>query len=332
MMISEAAFQRIHAQIQNGRNFILTTHVNPDGDGLGSEIALATYLRQLGKRVQIFNHSLTPPNYEFLDPLGDILIFDAGRDGLAVEQSDAIFILDISDWKRLREFGEFIKPLAIPKICIDHHPLDRPFVDLDVIYPQASSTGEMIYELLSRLGARIDGRIAQALYIAVMTDTGGFRFSNTTPNAHQVAAALIDKGGVQPHLIYQKIFETQPAQRMKLLAQILADLHFEENGQLVWFIITRAMLEATGTQPHDTEGFADFPRSIEGVQLCLMFIETKDGKVKISFRSKGKHVINGLAGRFGGGGHQFAAGAVVEDTMPNVVAMVVNEARMLFSR
>lgn len=332
MMISDAAFQQIQKRITDGRNFILSTHVNPDGDGLGSEIALATYLRQLGKRAQIFNHSLTPPNYEFLDPYGDILIFDKRRDAHEVEQADTIFIMDISDWKRLREFGEFIKPLSIPKICIDHHPLEQPFVDLDVIYPKASSTGEMIHELLTRLGARIDGRIAQALYTAVMTDTGGFRFSNTTPNAHQVAAALIGPGGVQPHQIYQKIFETQPPQRMKLLAEILADLHFEENGQLVWFIITRAMLEATGTQPHDTEGFADFPRSIDGVQLCLMFLETKDGKVKISFRSKGKHVINGLAARFGGGGHQFATGAVVDDTMANVDSEVVNEARMLFSR
>ena len=330
-MIPEAAFKKIQTHINTGKNFILTTHVNPDGDGLGCEIALATYLRQLGKRVQIFNHSVTPPNYEFLDPLGDILIFEKGRDGHVIEESDVIFIMDISDWKRLRELGEFIKPLSIPKVCIDHHPLEQPFVDLDVIYPKASSTGEMIFELLARLGARIDGRIAQALYTAVMTDTGGFRFSNTTPNAHQIAATLISKGGVQPHVIYQKIFETQPAQRMKLLAMILADLHFEENGQIVWFTVTRAMLNDTGTQPHDTEGFADFPRSIEGVELCLMFLETKDGKVKISFRSKGRHVINGLASRFGGG-HQFAAGAVVEDTMPNVVAMVVNEARTLFSR
>ncbi|NUO82536.1 bifunctional oligoribonuclease/PAP phosphatase NrnA [candidate division KSB1 bacterium] len=331
MIFSEAALAQIQTQINSGKNFIITTHVNPDGDGLGSEIALAHYLRQLGKRVQIFNHSLTPPNYEFLDPLADIQIFDTARDRHAVEDSDAVFILDISDWKRLRDLGTLIRPLRIAKICIDHHPLNEPFADLDVIYPRASSTGEMIFELLTRLGARIEGRIAQALYTAIMTDTGGFRFSNTTPNAHQVSAALIGNGGVQPHLIYQKVFETQPPQRMKLLAQILADLHFEEKGQIVWFIVTRDMLNATGTQPHDTEGFADFPRTIDGVQLCLMFLETKDGKVKISFRSKGKHVINGLASRFGGGGHPFAAGAVIEGAMPDVVPMVVDEARTLFS-
>lgn len=332
MMISEAAFAQIKNKIERGKNFVLTTHVNPDGDGLGSEIALAHYLRQLGKRVQIFNHSLTPPNYEFLDPLGDIQIFDKTRDGHVVEESDAVFILDISDWKRLRELGEYMRALEVYKICIDHHPLNEAFVDTDVIYPGASSTGEMIYELLARLGARIDGRIAQALYTAIMTDTGGFRFSNTTPNAHRVTAELIGKGGVQPQQIYQNVFENQPPQRMRLLAHVLANLHFEEKGRLVWFIVTRAMLDETGTQPHDTEGFADFPRSIEGVQVSLMFLETKDGKVKISFRSKGKHVINGLAGRFGGGGHQFAAGAVIEGTMQEVVTMVVEEARMLFSR
>lgn len=332
MIISETAFAQIKNQIATGKSFILSTHVNPDGDGIGSEIALAHYLRQIGKRVHIFNHSLTPPNYEFLDPLGDIQIFDAGRDRQVVEDSDAVFILDISDWKRLRELGELLRTLRVPKICIDHHPLNEPFVDVDVIYPGASSTGEMMYELLTRLGANLEGRIAQALYTAVMTDTGGFRFSNTTPNAHMITAELIGKGGVQPQQIYQNVFENQPQQRIKLLAQILADLHFEEKGQLVWFVVTRDMLSTTNTHPHDTEGFADFPRSIEGVQLCLMFLETKDGKVKISFRSKGKYVINGLASRFGGGGHSYAAGAVIDGKMPDVVPMVVDEARMLFSR
>jgi phosphoesterase RecJ-like protein len=329
-MIPAAALQKIQALITKGRRFVLTTHVNPDGDSIGCEIALAQYLQQLGKSVSIFNHSVTPENYEFLDPLGDIQLFETDQHAEVVRQSDAIFILDISDWQRLRELGKLLQEMSIPKICLDHHPRNQPFADLDVIHPQASSTGELIYELLTSLHAKIEGRMAQALYTAVMTDTGSFRFSNTTPGAHQVAAALL-AAGVEPNLIYQNVYESQPPNRMKLLAHILSHLNYEARGRLVWFVVTQEVMQSTGTQPRDTEGFADFPRTIAGVEISLMFMATKDGKVKISFRSKGRYVINGLANRFGGGGHAYAAGALVDGTLQEIVPRVLEEVKELFA-
>jgi phosphoesterase RecJ-like protein len=328
MMIPPAALQQIQNILANGKNFILTSHVNPDGDGIGSEIALAEYLRQIGKEVRILNHSITPDNYEFLDPCGEIELYAQERHADLVRASSAIFILDISDWKRLRDLGTLIQTLAIPKICIDHHPCEGPFVDLDVIYPLASSTGEMLYELLTQLGARIEGRLAQALYTAVMTDTGGFRFSNTTIGAFRVASALV-AGGVKPHQVYQHVYENQPPQRMKLLAHILNNLNYEKNGRLAWSVVTQENLRNTNTGVLDTEGFADFPRTIAGVELSLMFLETKEGKVKISFRSKGRYVINGLANRFGGGGHPYAAGALVEGKVQKVISQVIAAAKEL---
>ncbi|MDZ7343869.1 MAG: DHHA1 domain-containing protein, partial [candidate division KSB1 bacterium] len=192
-----------------------------------------------------------------------------------------------------------------------------------------SSTGEIIYELLTGLKARLHGKMIDALYAAVLTDTGSFRFSNTTIRAHQIAADLIARG-VKPHGIYQEVYERQPAHKMMLLGKILCNLNFAKDGRLVWFVVTQEMMRATGTQPRDTEGFADFPRSIEGVELCLMFMETEDHKVKISFRSKGL-VINGLANRFGGGGHPFASGALIEGSIQDVVPQVLNEAKALFT-
>ena len=328
-MIPPAALRQIQEVLDHGKKFVLTTHVNPDGDGLGSEIAFAEYLQQSGKQVHIFNHSATPENYAFLDPQGEIELFTTEKHAGLVRACDAVFILDISDWKRLRDLGTLLQALPVRKICIDHHPRDNAFVDLDVIYPPASSTGEMMHELLTQLGARIAGRLAQALYTAVMTDTGGFRFSNTSVGAFQAAAALV-AAGVKPHELYQKVYENQPPQRMKLLAHSLSDLHDEKNGRLAWYVVTEEKLQSTNTGALDTEGFSDFPRTIAGVELSLMFLETQEGKVKISFRSKGKYAINGLAARFGGGGHPYASGALVEGRMQDIVPSVVEEAKKMF--
>jgi phosphoesterase RecJ-like protein len=329
-MIDPIALQKIHAIIQTGKKFILTTHVNADGDGIGSEIALLSYLRDLGKEAHILNHSPTPENLEFLDSRGDIQLFDGQKHGELIREADTVFILDISDWERLRDLGKLLRQISVTKICLDHHPLEGRFGEVDVILTDASSTGEIVYDLLTKLGVRLHGKVIEALYTAILTDTGGFRFSNTNPRAHQVCADLIARG-VKPHHIYQEVYEKQPASKMRLLGQILSSLNFAKDGRLVWFAVTQEMMKATGTQPRDTEGFADFPRSIDGVELCLMFLETESGKAKISFRSKGKIIINGLANRYGGGGHPYASGALVEGNFQQVVQEVVSEAKDLFA-
>jgi len=328
-MIDSTALHKIQSIIQNGKRFILTTHINADGDGIGSEIALLHYLRELGKDVHVFNHNPTPENLEFLDRRGDLQLFDAARHNENVREADAVFILDISDWERLRELGKLLRQLSVTKICIDHHPLEGVFGEIDLILTGASSTGEIMYDLLTKLGARLQGKMIEALYTAILTDTGGFRFSNTSPRAHQICADLLGRG-VKPHHIYQEVYEKQSANKMRLLGQILNNLNFTKDGRLVWFAVTQAMMKATGTQPRDTEGFADFPRSIDGVELCLMFLETEKRQVKISFRSKGKIVINGLANRYGGGGHPYASGALVDGNFQQVVQQVVEEAKELF--
>jgi phosphoesterase RecJ-like protein len=327
-MIEQNSLQQVNSILQNGQHFLLTTHVNADGDGIGSEIALACYLRDLGKQTHILNHNPTPANFEFLDPSGEITVFDSRQHDELVRSVDAVFILDISDWARLRELGKLLRTLNVTKVCIDHHPPEGRFGDIDIILPEASSTGEIIYDLLTGLKARWHGKMADALYTAVLTDTGSFRFSNTNTRAHQIAADLVARG-VKPHFIYQEVYERQPVNKMLLLGQILNNLNFAKDGRMVWFTVTQAMMRTTGTQPRDTEGFADFPRSIEGVELCLMFMETEDRKVKVSFRSKGL-VINGLANRFGGGGHPFASGALIEGAIQDIVSQVLSEATALF--
>jgi len=328
-MIANADVQTVRQIIDRYEQFILTTHVNPDGDGLGPETAMAEYLFQRKKRVNIINLSPVPANYRFLDPNGRMELFSQDRHIEALTSADAIFILDISDWGRLRELGKLVRSLRMEKVCIDHHPVQAPFADHDLIYPRASSTGEVIFELLKKLDAKFNKRINEAIYTAILTDTGSFRFTNTTPNAHKVAAALL-QDGIEPRKIYSEVYENQSLPRIRLMAQALERLQLEFNGRLAWLVITQEMLHATGTTMQDTEGLADFPRTITGVEISLLFLELEDDQVKISFRSKGNIVINRLAQALNGGGHAFAAGATVKGPLNRAVKDVLARAGELF--
>ncbi len=329
-MIAAAEVEQIRNIIQTYHQFIITTHVNPDGDGLGSEVALAEYLHQLGKNVWILNSSPVPDNYRFLDPGGKIEVYSQDRHIECLTSADVLFILDISDWDRLRELGKLARSLNLKTVCIDHHPIESPFADLDVIYPDASSTGELIYLLLQQLRARFNHRMNNAIYTAILTDTGSFRFTNTSPAAHRIAAELIESG-VDPQNIYSLVYENQSIARVRLMARVLAGLQLEYEGRLAWMKITQQMLKEVGATLKDTEGLADYPRSIAGVEVALLFMELEDGRVKISFRSKGKVVINGLAHQFSGGGHAFAAGASTDGPLDEVIERVLKAAGRLFA-
>jgi len=316
--------------IQQHQKFVLTTHINPDGDGLGSEIALAEYLKFNGKQATIINKTPMANNYKFLDPFNEILVYDAAKHLPLLEEAEVFLILDISDWARLREIGNFIKESPRQKICIDHHHCPYQFTELDVIDVKVSSTGELVFDLLRELGVTLNQRIAEAIYTCILTDTGSFRFSNTTPRAHHIIAELIEFG-VNSRRIYESVYEQNTASKMRLLGMILQKLNFDCSGDLAWFNITQKMLEQTGAHPWDTEGFADFPRSIEGVEVSLMFTEIEPNRTKISFRSKGRIVVNTLAMKLGGGGHEFASGAMLEYPLQRANAIVLEEARRLFA-
>lgn len=329
VMITRADADKVARIIENGYRFILTTHVNPDGDGLGSELALAEYLRQRGKTFRILNSSPVPENYRFLDPNGAIEVFSNENHVEYITSADVLLIVDISDWQRLRELGEKVRNLPLKKVCIDHHLADGPFADLDLIHPEASSTGEMIFDLFQHLGVTMNQKMRDALYTAILTDTGSFRFSNTTARVHQIAAVLLEQG-VDAHAIYRLVYENQSMSRVRLMAKVLAKLKLEYDGQLAHMYITQKMLRETGATLKDSEGLADFPRTIAGVEVGVLLMELEDGRIKISLRSKGKIPINSLANEFGGGGHAFAAGASTKGTLQEVSRLVIRKAAPLF--
>lgn len=316
--------EQVARSIARHTTFVLTTHVNPDGDGLGSELALARFLVKLGKTVSIVNHSPTPDNYRWLDPTGTIVPFLPERDRDKLLAADCIVILDTNQPERVRSLQPFLAQSTSHKIVIDHHLDPHPFADEYLIDAAATSTGEIIYGLIAAIDpSLLDREIAQALYTAIMTDTGSFRFPRTRPETHEIAARLLSCG-VDPTDVYVAVYENWTPGRMRLLGEILDSMTTAYDGQLAYVVCTQQMFKQTGTSEVETDSFTTYPMSIQGVRVGILFNELRDG-VKISFRSKGAIPINLLAKEFGGNGHLNAAGArlfdaSLDDTVRAVVA------------
>jgi bifunctional oligoribonuclease and PAP phosphatase NrnA len=288
--------------------FVVTTHVNPDGDGLGSELALARWLAGRGKQVRIVNHSSTPEVYLFLDPQRDIERYDSGRHDALIADAAVIVILDCNHPSRLRSMEPAVTASRAVKVCIDHHLDPAPFADRYLIDDDATSTAEILYRLLVRLnGPALSPGIAGPLYCAIMTDTGSFRYPRVDAGTHRIVAHLIECGA-DPVRIYHEVYEQWTPGRFQLLGAMLEGLETAYGGRLVYVTVTQEMLRQTGTLEEDTDNFTVYPMSVRGAQAALLFLELPDG-VKISLRSRGNVPINELAKEFGGNGHKNAAGA-----------------------
>jgi phosphoesterase RecJ-like protein len=307
----KAEFTEIAEIIRQKDRFLLVTHVNPDGDGIGSEIALHRFLKRLGKTSTIVNGHPAPVNFHFLDPKAEVQVYNPSIHQSLASSVDVIFILDISNRDRLGRCGAVVRSSNALTICIDHHISNDKSADVNLIDVEASSTGELIYRLISVMDGEITLDIAEPLYVSLITDTGSFRFSNTNSIAHSIAAHLVEVG-VRPRDIYESLYENSSIGRIKLLGFALAELKSAADGRIAWSKITMEMMRATNTRPQECEGFVDYLRLLKDVEVCLLFIELEGGKTKVSLRSRGTVDVNKIAGEFGGGGHQHAAGLFVE--------------------
>lgn len=302
------AIEALLPVLLNHRAFVLTTHVNPDGDGLGSEVALAEWLLAQGRQVRIINCSTTPEVYRFLDPLQRIERFDPSLHGPVLHAADVIVVLDTNHPDRLRDMQDSVTASPAIKVCIDHHLDPAPFATHYLLDDDATSTGEILYHLLLRLGGTaFSAVVAQALYCAIMTDTGSFRYPRVDPDVHRLVAHLLERGA-DPVAIYHQVYEQWTPGRLQLLGAMLEGLRMAHSGRLAYVTITREMLQRTGTREEDTDNFTVYPMSVRGAQAGILFLELSDG-VKVSFRSRGTIAINELAKEFGGNGHRNAAGA-----------------------
>jgi len=313
--------------LRPGQKVALSTHINSDGDGCGSEAALARLLGQMGITAHVVNPTPWPPMFTFLLG-GDVR--DRSSEGVsALEGIDRLIVLDISDVKRLGSLAPAVRAMKVPPLVIDHHlPGEEPPGTIHVTDVAACATGELVYDFAATLGLEITPAIATALYVAILTDTGGFRFSNTSPRCHAIAARLLSSG-VDPEEMYRRIYASVPKGRMRLLRDALDSLEVDDANGLAWISIAAGALEKYEVSGEDLDGIAEYPRSVNGVKLALLFRDLGHGKVKISFRSVRGVDANALAKQFGGGGHARASGALVSGTMDEVRGKVIAAAREL---
>ncbi|MGA3243339.1 MAG: bifunctional oligoribonuclease/PAP phosphatase NrnA [Bacteroidota bacterium] len=304
----EKAFEEFRQIVAQHDKFVVTTHVNPDPDAIGSELALARYLTSHGKIVAVLNHSPLPANCAFLDTKGIIEQFDPAQHANMVLNADAIIVLDANQLERLQSLKPYIANSKAVKVCIDHHLDQLPFADLYIVDPETAATGEILYSLLLSMDKEcLTPDLAVPLYAAIMTDTGSFRFPKTDSTIHRIIADLLDHGA-NPVEAYQKIYEQGTANRLQLLGHALSTLQLAHDGKVASMIVTWEMFKKTGTTEEDIENFINYTLTIAGVQIGLMFTELRE-EVKVSFRSRGDIAVNKLAQEYGGNGHKNAAGA-----------------------
>jgi bifunctional oligoribonuclease and PAP phosphatase NrnA len=319
------AIERLAREFRAGRSVVLSTPINADGDGCGSEAALARILTSLGMSVKIVNPTPWPDTYEFL--LDDDVLEASSEGAAALKKSDVLMVLDISDVKRLGSLADTVRGLTIPKLVIDHHiASDEPPGTEMVSDTAACATGELIYDLAVTLGHEITPKIAVALYVAILTDTGGFRFANTTARCLAIASQLL-AAGVEPEEMYRRLYASHPIGRLHLLRDALATLEVDPAYGISWISVAAGAAEEYGLKSEDLEGLAEHPRSVGGTRMAIFFRDLGHGKIKVSFRSTGDVNVNEFARKFGGGGHARASGALIPGTLEEVRHTVVNAAR-----
>ena len=332
LAISETRRTAIHELAREfvpGRRVALSTHMNADGDGCGSEIALARMLAQRGLDVRIVNPTPWPKLFDFL--LDDGIKEMSAKGTAALRGIDLLIVVDISDVKRLGVLTESVRKLDVPKLVIDHHiASDDPAGNIIFTDTTACATGELVYDLACTLDFEITPPVAQALYAAILTDTGSFRFSNTTPRCHAMAADLL-AAGVDPEEMYIRIYASAPPGRVHLLADVLSTLGVDEQRGLAWLSMGSGALEKYDVRQEDLDGIVEHARSIAGTRMALFFRDLGYGKVKISFRSTGEVDVNAFARQFGGGGHAKAAGALIAGSLEEVRERVIAAAQQFLS-
>lgn len=317
------SFRSVLTLFEQHLTFAISTHVNPDGDAIGSELALYLFLKKLGKNVRIFNTDIVPKKYQFLPYLDTIEDAEASV-GFT---PDILVILDASSHIRI---GPFLSKRLLPAhaiVNIDHHITAEEFGDYNIIVPNASSTCEIVYRLIKTAGIPIDEACALCLYTGIMFDTGCFRYSNATPMTHRIAADLSEIGVFAPDEVYRHVYEHVSLDKTRLLGQTLRSLKLTADGKIAWVLVTQDMFNETNTTFDDVEGFVNQIQAIENVVVAICVCELPDGNSKISLRSEGSVDVAEIAAEFNGGGHERAAGCRINLPYPSAIPLLVDSAK-----
>ena len=325
--MSNTTFEQIGKVLREHQHFAILSHVRPDGDALGSQLALALSLEQLGKDVRVWNEDGMLEKYSFL-PRGDLLT----KPPSVVEDVDVAIALDTAIQNRL---GTALVAVGSAKIWIniDHHRSNPGYGDMVIIDSSAPATGEIIFRLIKSQGLPLNHDIAENLYAAISTDTGSFQYPQTSARTFEIAAELVREGDLDVGEISKQLYENYPRRRLELLREILRTMRFSECGQVASFSLSLKTAADLAVLPEDNEGLIDHLRAVRGVIVAVFFEELADGKVRVSMRSKDEAVdVCAICQKFGGGGHTLAAGARVRGGLAEVEEKVLEEIRETIKR
>ncbi|MEL7060808.1 MAG: bifunctional oligoribonuclease/PAP phosphatase NrnA [Acidobacteriota bacterium] len=294
--------ERLLELLERGQRFVITSHLNPDGDAVGTSLGMARLLRARGRDTRVWLHDPPPPIFAPLDGFDAIHVGPEAPAWLGDRDTAIFFECPTLDRNGLARHLE-----QLVMLNIDHHLGNSMYGTVNWVEPEAPAVGEMTWRLAEALGVGLDAHTADALYLALETDTGGFRFGNATPQAFEAAAGLV-RAGASPERVSQWIHESRSPAALRLLGETLSSLELHREGSIATVWIDRSMFERTGAVPSDTEGLVDYPRSVRGVDAVAFFRELPDGGVKGSLRSRGAIDVESVARAEGGGGHRNAAG------------------------
>ncbi|MCX6355236.1 MAG: bifunctional oligoribonuclease/PAP phosphatase NrnA [Candidatus Aureabacteria bacterium] len=307
--------------IARGRRFVVTTHLYPDGDAVGSSIALLRLLRAMGKSAGALLPSPVPAMYRFLRGESWLRTYRRTHEKL-LSSADVIFILDSSTNDRLGALYETMQQIESTRICIDHHPNNSVSAELKVIDTRACSTAQMVYDLFHACGLKIDTHTAEALYTGIHTDTVSFNFLGTTARTHEIAADLLAKG-VDAKRAWTKIYRNDTPGLLKLAGLVLSGLHTADRGRIAWTTVTRKQWQRLRVNPRDTESFTRYPLTLHKVGVIAFFCEEAERRVRVSLRALDKTDVGRIARAFGGGGHQTSSGVTMREPLSRAIAMII---------
>jgi bifunctional oligoribonuclease and PAP phosphatase NrnA len=307
--------------VKNPERFVITTHMRPDGDALGSALALTLALRSLGKTAQVILPSSIPPRYVTLDPQREMLEYDSALDP-QLGPVEAIIVVDTGTWNQLGKFGDWMRRQAVPKLVIDHHRTQDNLGAVQLVDITAEACGRLIYQALQALHVTMTPQMATLLFVALCMDTGWFHHRNVSAETFTLAAELT-AAGADPTRLYQDLYDNNTLARQKLTGHVLQNLEVLHNGHVCHASVTVQDYERFGARPLDSEDLVNLTLTVVGVQIGLLFLEQPAGGTKISLRSRGSLDCSKLAEQFGGGGHAAAAGAIVKSPLTEVRDKVI---------
>lgn len=314
--------------LRRSQRVVLTSHVRPDCDALGSELGMAGILEALGKDVRIVNAQATPANLKWIDPRGKIESLAERVRPADLADRDLFIVLDTSAWAQLGAMGDVAKSMREKVLVIDHHVSEDDLSDRWFKDTSAEATARIVYEIGLRLKVPLTEAIATPLYAGLSTDTGGFRFPSASGETFRVAARLVD-AGASPPTIYRELFEQDSLARLNLVGRTLAGATTFHDGKVILSTVRQSDIKDVKALPSDTEDLVNLTLAVKGTEVAVILIEQPDGRIKVSFRSRGPVDCNALAARFGGGGHKAAAGTIIDgpfDAARDRIMAAVDEA------